>query len=140
MEATLERVPRIRCPVRFWKSENDTQALLNLASEVNAMNPIVKLGFLVRKTEIGAQKVNGSCTTSVHPPTDVGAQKFDGTTLDIYGVVVAAFSLTDKTNRVRFFEKTFLVANINPKIVYDMFFLTLSGADVDSYTLNGVRA
>ena len=56
MEATLERVPRIRCPVRFWKGENDTQALLDLASELN-----------VRKTEIRTQKVNGSCTSSVHP-------------------------------------------------------------------------
>ena len=65
-EATLERVPRIRCPVQFW-DENDTQALLDFASEVNAMNPAAKLGLLVRKTEIGAQKVNGSCTSSVHP-------------------------------------------------------------------------
>ena len=38
---------------------------------------------------------------------DVGAQKTDGTTLDIYGMVVAAFSMTDKANRVRFFERLF---------------------------------
>ena len=62
---------------------------------------------------------------------DVGAKKIDGTMLDIYGMVVAAFSLTDKTNQVRFFEKTFLVANVSPKIVLGMPFLTLSGADVD---------
>ena len=37
-------------------------------------------------------------------PIDVGAQKINGTTLDTYEVVVAAFSVTDKTNRVRFFE------------------------------------
>ena len=52
-------------------------------------------------------------------PTDVGAQKIDGTTLDTYGVVVAAFSVTDKTNRVKFFEKTFLVANVSPEVVLD---------------------
>ena len=53
-----------------------------MASEVNAMNSVVKLGLLVKKTKIGAQKVNGSCTSSVYPPTDVRAQKIDGTTLD----------------------------------------------------------
>ena len=65
-------------------------------------------------------------------PFDVGTQKIDGTTLDTYGIVVAAFSMTDKANRVRFFEETFLVANVSPKVVLGMPFLTLSGADVDS--------
>ena len=37
----------------------------------------------------------------------------------------------DKVNPVRFFEKTFLIANISPKIVFRMPILTLSGADVD---------
>ena len=96
------------------------------------MNPVAKLGLLVRKTEIGAQKVNGSCISSVHPPTDVGAQKIDGITLDTYGVVVAAFSVTDKTNRVRFLEETFLLANVSPEVVLGMLFLTLSDAGVDS--------
>ena len=36
---------------------------------------------------------------------DVRAQKTDGTTLDTYGMVVAAFLVTDKANRVRFFER-----------------------------------
>ena len=51
--------------------------------------------------------------------------------VDTFGMVVTTFSVTDKANRVRFFEKTFLVANISPKIVLGMPFLTLSGADVD---------
>ena len=62
---------------------------------------------------------------------DVGAQKIDGTTLDIYGMVVAAFSVTDKANRERFFEETFLMAGVSPEMVLGMAFLTLSGADVD---------
>ena len=64
-------------------------------------------------------------------PTDVRAQKIDGTTLNTYGMIVAAFSIVDKANQVKFFEETFLVANISLKIVLEMFFLTLSGADVD---------
>ena len=63
--------------------------------------------------------------------TNVGAQKIDGTTLETYGMVVVAFSVTDQADRVRFFEETFLVANVSPDVVFGMPFLTLSGADVD---------
>ena len=63
--------------------------------------------------------------------TNVGTQKIDGTTLETYGMVVAAFSMTDQANRVRFFEETFLVANVSPDVVLGIPFLTLSGADVD---------
>ena len=91
--------------------------------EVNAIHPTLakELGLPIR-------------------PTDIGVQKIDDTTLDTYEVVVAAFLVTDKINRVRFFEKTFLVANVSPEVVLDMPFLILSGTDIDSYTLNGVCA
>ena len=89
-------------------------ALFNSSSEVNAIHStfIRKLGLPIR-------------------PTDVGAQKIDGTMLDTFGIVVSAFSVTDKTNRVRFFEETFLIANVSPKVVLGMSFFTLSGANVD---------
>ena len=88
--------------------------MVDSRSEVNAIYPIFtkQLGLSIR-------------------PTDVGAKKIDGTTLDTYEIVVAAFLVMDKTNRVKFFEKTFLVANISPKVVLGIFFLTLSGADVE---------
>ena len=63
--------------------------------------------------------------------TNIGTQKIDGTTLETYGMVVAAFSVTDQTNRVRFFEETFLVANVSPDVVLEMPFLTLSSANID---------
>ena len=62
---------------------------------------------------------------------DVGAQKIDGTTLHTYKMIVAAFSVVNKANRVRFFEKTFLVANVWLEVVLGISFLTLSDADVD---------
>ena len=37
-------------------------------------------------------------------PIDVGVQKIDDIMLDTYGVVVAAFPVTNKTNPVKFFE------------------------------------
>ena len=114
-EEALERVPYIHYPVQF-KNTNKAlvQALIDSGSEVNAIHPsfVKQLGLLIR-------------------PTDVGAQKIDGTTLDTHGMVVAAFSVMDKANQVRFFEKTFLVANVSPKIVFGMPFLTLTGADID---------
>ena len=88
--------------------------MIDSRSEVNAIHPTFakQLGLPIR-------------------PTDVGAQKIDGTMLDICGMVVAAFSVKDKANQVRFFEETFLVANVSPEVVLGMSFLTLSGADVD---------
>ena len=71
-----------------------------------------RLGFVVRATNVGAQKING-------------------TTFETYGIVIAAFSVTDQADRVRFFEETFLVANVSPDVVLGMSFLTLSGADID---------
>ena len=114
-EEALERVPCIHYPVQFKDTDRaPVQALIDSGSEVNAIHPsfVKQLGLSIR-------------------PTDVGAQKIDGTILDTHGMVVAAFSVEDKANRVRFFEETFLVANVSPEVVLGMPFLTLSGADVD---------
>ena len=114
-EEALECVSCIHYPVQFKDTDKaPVQALINLESEVNAIHPTFtkQLGLLIRSIDIGAQKI-------------------DGTMLDTHGRVVAAFSVVDKVNRVRFFEETFLVANVSPKVVLGMPFLTLSGADVD---------
>ena len=39
--------------------------------------------------------------------------------------------MTDKVNQVWFFEETFLVANVSPEVVLEMFFHTLNGADIN---------
>ena len=114
-EEALERVPCIHYPVQFKDTDRaPVQALIDSGSEVNAIHPsfVKQLGLSIR-------------------PTDVGAHKIDGTTLNTHGIVVAAFSVVDKANRVRFFEETFLVANVSPEVVLGMPFLTLSNADVD---------
>ena len=113
-EEALERVPYIRYSVQFKKDKTPVQALINSGSEVNAIHQSFakQLGLSIQ-------------------PTDVGAQKIDGSMLDTHEMVVTAFSVVDKANRVRFFEKTFLVVNISPEVVFEMLFLTLSSADVD---------
>ena len=55
----------------------------------------------------------------------------DSTTLDTYWMVVVAFLLTDKANQIRFFKKTFLIANVGLEVVFEMPFLTLSSTNVD---------
>ena len=114
-EEALERVPYMQYPVRFKGiSKAQGQALIDSKSEVNAIYPTFakQLSLPIR-------------------PTDVGAQKIDGITLYTYEIVVAAFSVEDKANQVRFFEETFLVANVSPEVVLGMSFLILSSADVD---------
>ena len=115
-DVVLERVFYIYYLVQFKKDANETQvqALINSESKVNAIHPtfVKELGLSIR-------------------PTDVRAQKIDNTTLDTYGMVVAAFSVTDKANQVRFFKKTFLVANVSPEVVFGMHFFTLSNANID---------
>ena len=64
-------------------------------------------------------------------PTDIGAQKIDGTMLNTFGMIVTAFLMTNKANRVRYFKETFLVANISLEVVLEMSFLSLSDTDVD---------
>ena len=106
------RVSYICYPINFGKKS--VSALFDSGSEVNAVHPAFakELGLPIR-------------------PTDVGAQKIDGTTLETYRMVVAAFSMENKTNQVRFFEETFLVANVSPEVVFGMLFLILNSADVD---------
>ena len=51
--------------------------------------------------------------------------------LDNYEMEITAFSVVDKVNRVKFFEKIFLVANVSLKVVFGMSLLTLSNVDIN---------
>ena len=110
----LAQVSCIWYPITFQKKSVPVSALLDLGSKVNAIHPTFawELELFIKTTDFGAQKI-------------------DGTMPDTFEMVVVAFSVTDKANRVRFFEETFLVANVSPEVVLRMPFLTLSGADVD---------
>ena len=89
-------------------------ALLDSGNKVNAIHPTFaeRLSLVVRTTNVGTQKI-------------------DSTTLKTYGMVVVAFSVTDQANKIKIFEKTFLVANVSPDVIFGMLFFTLSDANVD---------
>ena len=110
----LAQVLCIRYPITLRKKSVSMSALLNSGSEINAIHPT-----LARELELPIR------------PTNVRAQKIDGTMLDTFGMVVTAFPMTNKANQVKFFKKTFLVANISPEVVLGILFLTLSGTDID---------
>ena len=112
--SNLARVPCIRYPITIQKKFVPVSALLDSGSEVNTIHPTY------------TQELGLSMKT-----TDVGAQKIVSTMLDIFKMVIAVFSVMDKANRVRFFEETFLVANISPKVVFGIPFLTMKGAHID---------
>lgn len=46
-------------------------------------------------------------------------------------MIVIAFLETDKANRVKLFEETFLAANLSLDIVFKILFLILSNANID---------
>lgn len=89
------------------------RALIDSGSEVNAMNPTyaTKLGLRVRKT-------------------DVGAKKIDRSRLDTFRMVIVDFLVKNKLGRIRFFQEIFLLANTSIELVLGMFFLTPSSSDI----------
>ncbi len=46
-------------------------------------------------------------------------------------MVVSTFSVADKDGRERFFEESFILADVRPNIVLGISFLTMSNADVN---------
>ena len=109
-----QHIPCIYYPIHFKKDTNKIQTLIDSKSEVNAIHSTFaqQLDLFIR-------------------PTNTEAQKIYGITLDIYKMVVAAFSIINKANWVKFFKKIFLVANISLEVVFGMFFLILSSINID---------
>ncbi len=107
----LERVSCIRYLVVF---KDQTEALLDLGSKVNAMSQgfAQQLGLKICKINVRAQKIGGII-------------------LETYRIVVSIFSVLDKDGRERFFKESFLLADVSLDIVLGMPFLTISNADVD---------
>lgn len=97
-ETKLAQVSCIRYLITFWKKF--ILALFNLRSKVSVIHLTftIKLGLSIQ-------------------PTDINAQKINDTMLNTYEMVVAVFSMTDQANQVRYFQKTFLVANISFEVV-----------------------
>ena len=62
--------------------------------------------------------------------TNVEAQKIDGLSFRTFGILIASFQVNDRLGRARFFEESFLLANISMKMVLGMPFLTFNIAKI----------
>ena len=51
-------------------------------------------------------------------------------------MVISTFFVSDKDDRERFFKESFLLADINLDIVFEMLFLTMNNANVDFQAWN----
>ena len=71
-----------------------------------------KFGFRVHKIKVDAQKINSSKQ-------------------NIFGIIIASFSVEDKEKKSRFFEETFLLADISIDIALRTSFFTLSNDEID---------
>lgn len=90
------------------------QAFFNFDSKLNIMSLIFakKLGFWIWKTKINIQKIYSS-------------------SFETFGIVIIFFLLDDKADRPQFFEKTFLIVNINIDITLEILFLILNNVKID---------
>ena len=110
----LQRVYCIHYLVQFQRDQpGEVRALIYSSSKVNTMTPIfrAKLSLSIRHTSIGSQKIDGSA-------------------LKTYRMTIAGFLIQDGLSKIRFFEKTFLLAETSMDLVLGMPFLSLSNADI----------
>lgn len=70
-------------------------------------------------------------------PTNVGIQKIDGLALKTHGIITARFSVVDKLRRIRFFGKTFLLANTSIEVVIGILFFSLTHLDINFEVATG---
>lgn len=103
----------------FVTFKDQTEALLDLRSEVNIIKQTFasQLGLKIRKTNFGAQKI-------------------DGSTSDAYRIVVSTFSVLDKDRNEMFFEESFQLPDVESDIVFGIHFLTMSNTNIDFQTLD----
>lgn len=112
-DIVLDRILCIHYLECFWKDQDEMLILIDSRREVNVMTPtyVSKLGLKVR-------------------PTNVKVQKFDGSTLKIFGMVLVSFQVENKLKKTRFFQETFLVANTSVEVILRMLFLAFSNSNV----------
>lgn len=101
----------IRYPVKF-KENPEIQALIDSGNEVNVMTPtyVASLGLSIWETNIQAQKI-------------------DGLTLVIYGLVIARFSIQDKW-KGPIFWKIFLVSDISIEVILEILFFSFNNVNI----------
>ena len=110
-DVVLDRIPCICYPI--WFKKNKVHGLINSGSKVNAMT----LGY-ISKLSLKVRSIN------------IGAQKIDNSTLEMFEMVLASFQVKNKFGRFWFFQETILLAELSVEVVLGMPFLTFSNANI----------
>ena len=97
----------------IWFKKKKIQVLIDLGSKINIMIPAYVLNLNIKVYYI-----------------NVGAQKIDGPITDTFGIVSASSQVEDKLKRARFFQETFLLADISVEMVLNMLLFTFSNIDI----------
>lgn len=97
------------------KPKISTLALINLGNIINAIN-LFKL----------SQKQN-----LLLKLTNIRVKNIDVNILQTYYIMVIAFILINKTKKLKFNKKTFLVANVSIKLVFKIFLLILNHININ---------
>lgn len=110
----LQKIPCIRYPIQFQEGWLKVIALIESASEVNAMTPnnAIKLGFTTQKTSVRSQRINSL-------------------PLELYVMVSASFLRQNSLGKIWFFEETFLLANTSMEVILEIPFLSFSNIDIE---------
>lgn len=98
----------------FWKNIVDARVLINSSSKINVIMISAYASILGLKVYF----------------YDIGTQKIDGSTLEKFEIVLANFQVDNKLRKTRFFQETFLLADINVEVILSIFFLTLNNTDI----------
>lgn len=101
----LEHVLCIYYLFFFKKDCAEIQALIYSSSKVNAIAPAyaAKLGLKIWLIDVKTKRIHGSI-------------------LETFGMVPASFQAKDKLGQLRFFQKTFLIADTNVAGILNMLF------------------
>lgn len=79
--------------VQFKKDQVKMQALVNSSNEVNAMTPTYTTRLDLKIWS-----------------TDINAQKIDGSTFEMFGMILTSFQVKDKFEKTWFFLKNLLIS------------------------------
>ena len=100
-------------PIWFKKSKIQVQILIDFGSKINTitLEYVLKLDLKV-------------CLTNVK------AQKIDNSTFKTFKIVLTSFQIENMLQSAKFFQETFLLVDLNIKIVLEIPFLTFNNANI----------
>lgn len=97
----------------IWFKKDKVRALIDFRKKINIMIPAYELKLGLKTYHI-----------------NVEIKKIDNSTFKNFKMVLASFQVENKFEKICFFQKIFLLTNINAKVVLKIYFLIFSNAKI----------